>query len=54
MSRDKKIEAVNICIVNGLRIDEEYRMMILEPLIRSLDDDNKAKLLELFINKESK
>ena len=47
MDREKKVEVVNICIVNALRIDEDHRMMILEKLIQSVSDENKEKLLRL-------
>ena len=47
MDREKKVEVVNICIVNALRIDEEHRMMILEKLIQSVSDENKEKILRL-------
>jgi hypothetical protein len=48
MDRDTQVEVVNICIVNALRIEEEHRMMILEKLMQSLTDENRAKLLRLF------
>ena len=47
MDREKKVEVVNICIVNALRIDEDHRMMILEKITQNLTAENRVKLLRL-------
>lgn len=47
MDGEKKVEVVNICIVNALRIDEDHRMMILEKITQNLTAENRVKLLRL-------
>jgi formylmethanofuran dehydrogenase subunit E len=47
MDREKKVEVVNICIVNALRIDEDHRMMIIEKITQNLTAENRVKLLRL-------
>jgi hypothetical protein len=53
MTRDEKVEIVNICIVNALRIEEEYRMMIIEKLTQNLTHENRARLLMLLKSGDS-